>query len=67
MTPEKLRNLFARCVEDVQFQIWNKEKLQEVRFVYACEFGVIWKFTPKAWWQRYASHPQPGFSRLSSI
>jgi hypothetical protein len=22
-----------------------------MRFVYACEFGTIWKFKPKEWWQ----------------
>lgn len=51
MTSEKLKRLFARCVDDAQFKLWNKGKPQGVRFVYACEFGVVWKFTPKAWWQ----------------
>jgi hypothetical protein len=51
MTPEELTKLFARYYEDAQFQLWNKGKAQEPRFVYACENGTVWKFTPREWWQ----------------
>src|ERR1700722_14910956 len=51
MSPEELTRIFARFYEDAQFQEWNKERDQELRFVYACENGTVWKFTPKAWWQ----------------
>ena len=45
-----LYKLFARCAEDAQFQLRTKAK-PEIRFVYACEYGTIWKFTPKEWWR----------------
>jgi hypothetical protein len=51
MTSKTLAKLFAQTAEDAQFRLWNRGRLQGVRFVYACEYGVIWKFTPKAWWQ----------------
>jgi hypothetical protein len=51
MRPEELTKVFARYSEDAQFQLWTKGRLENVRFVYACENGTIWKFTPKAWWQ----------------
>jgi hypothetical protein len=51
MTSEELSKLFAKISEDDQFKLWNKGRVQDVRFVYACEYGVIWKFTPRAWWQ----------------
>jgi hypothetical protein len=50
MTSAEVTKLFARSSEDAQFELWNKGDAQEVRFVYACELGMIWKFTPKAWW-----------------
>jgi hypothetical protein len=51
MTSEKLAKLFAEVAEDAEFRLWNQGRAQDVRFVYACEYGVIWKFTPQAWWQ----------------
>lgn len=51
MTQEKLKKLFARFSDDAQFETWNAGKIPGVRFVYACEYGTIWKFTPRAWWQ----------------
>jgi hypothetical protein len=51
MTSEELKKLFARYFEDAQFQIWNKGKTQEMKFVYACENGLFWKFTPEEWWR----------------
>jgi hypothetical protein len=50
MTSVELKKLFAYCVEEAQFQNWSKGA-PEVRFVYACEYGTIWKFTPKEWWR----------------
>jgi hypothetical protein len=51
MTSHELKQLFTRYSEDAQFEIWNKGRVPELRFVYACENGTIWKFTPKGWWQ----------------
>jgi hypothetical protein len=51
MTSEELKRLFARYSEDAQLKIWNKGGVQGLRFVYACENGTIWKFTPQEWWQ----------------
>ena len=50
MTAQELKKLFAACVEEARFQDWSKG-VPKVRFVYACEYGTIWKFTPKEWWQ----------------
>lgn len=51
MTQEKLGKLLALYSEEARFQTWNAGKIPGVRFVYACEYGTVWKFTPKAWWQ----------------
>jgi hypothetical protein len=51
MTSEELNKLFKQYSEDAQFQNWSKGEAAGMRFVYACEYGTIWKFTPKAWWQ----------------
>jgi hypothetical protein len=48
MTSEKLKKLFVRYAEEAQFQRWSKGT-PEVQFVYACEYGTIWKFTPIEW------------------
>src|ERR1700722_4246346 len=50
MTSLELRKLFLHHAEEAQFKNWNKGA-SGVRFVYACEYGTIWKFTPKEWWQ----------------
>jgi hypothetical protein len=51
MTSQELTKLFAQYSEDAQFQMWIKGKPQEMKFVYACENGAFWKFTPKEWWR----------------
>jgi hypothetical protein len=51
MTSDRLKRVFERYAEDVQFQIWSNGDASRMRFVYACEYGTIWKFTPKTWWQ----------------
>ena len=51
MTSGELNKLFTMVAEDAGFRRWNEGRSQAVRFFYACEYGVIWKFTPKAWWQ----------------
>jgi hypothetical protein len=51
MTSAELKKVFGNYAEDAQFQDWTKGETQGVQFVYACEYGTIWKFTPKAWWQ----------------
>jgi hypothetical protein len=50
VTSEELKKIFGQCVENAQFDAWNKGEVPGVRFVYACELGTIWKFTPKEWW-----------------
>ena len=50
MTSEQLKKLFAYYAEETQFQNWNNGAAK-VEFVYACEYGTIWKFTTKEWWQ----------------
>ena len=49
MTSEQLKKLFAYYAEEAQFQNWNNGAVK-IQFVYACEYGTIWKFTPKEWW-----------------
>lgn len=51
MTSKELTKLFERYVEDEQFRLWDQGSVRELRFVYACQNGSVWKFTPKAWWQ----------------
>ena len=51
MTSEALKKLFGQITQDAQFQNWSKGEAPGMQFVYACEYGMIWKFTPKAWWQ----------------
>jgi hypothetical protein len=51
MTSEEIKKLFEHYAEDARFQDWNKGEASEIRFVYACEYGTFWKFTPKEWWQ----------------
>ena len=46
-----LNRVFADYAEDMQFQDWITRVAAPFRFVYACEYGTIWKFTPKEWWQ----------------
>ena len=51
MTSEELSKMFAHYAEDAQFKDWSQAETPGMRFVYACEYGTIWKFTLKAWWQ----------------
>jgi hypothetical protein len=48
---QQLTRVFADYAEDSRFQNWIAGVAQQFRFVYACEYGTIWKFTPKEWWQ----------------
>src|SRR5438132_1207402 len=50
MTSAELKKVFEQYTDDAQFQRWNKGEDSGVQFVYACEYGTVWKFTPKAWW-----------------
>jgi hypothetical protein len=50
MTSEALKKIFGQIAQDAQFQNWSNGEVPGMQFVYACEFGTIWKFTPKAWW-----------------
>ena len=51
MTSAELKKLFGHYTDDAQFQNWSKGEDPGVQFVYACEYGTIWKFTPRAWWE----------------
>lgn len=42
---------FADYLEDLRFQDWSGSIEKPFRFVYACEYGTFWKFTPREWWQ----------------
>jgi hypothetical protein len=46
-----LTKLLELRAENVRFENWNSQQSVRPRFVYACELGTIWKFTPKEWWQ----------------
>jgi hypothetical protein len=50
MNSFELSRLFSQHAEEAQFREWFRS-VRKVRFVYACEFGTVWKFTPKEWWQ----------------
>ena len=47
----ELTKLLASHAENVRFVDWDNKRTTRPRFVYACELGTIWKFTPKEWWQ----------------
>ena len=47
----ELNRTFAFYAEEVAFENWCKTRSSEVRFIYACEYGTVWKFTPKEWWR----------------
>jgi len=51
MTQVELDQLLAYYAEDIRFQAWNRRQRPGVRFIYACEYATIWKFTPKEWWR----------------
>jgi hypothetical protein len=46
-----LTKLLELRAENVRFQNWNSQRSDRPRFIYACELGTIWKFTPMEWWQ----------------
>jgi hypothetical protein len=50
MTSLELRKLFAYHAEEAEYRNWS-QGAREVKSVFACEYGTIWKFTPKEWWQ----------------
>jgi hypothetical protein len=51
MTSKEIKRLFGHYADDARFQDWSKGEAPGMQFVYACEYGTIWKFTPKEWWQ----------------
>src|SRR5215470_3844176 len=51
MTQDQRNKAYAYYAEDLAFENWRKARLHAVRFVYACEYGTAWKFTPKEWWR----------------
>ncbi len=51
MTTEQIIKTFATGAEDARFRDWDQGRTIQWRFVYLCEFGTIWKFGPKEWWQ----------------
>ena len=51
MTQVELNQILAHFAEDIGFQNWNMRQRPGVRFIYAYEYGTVWKFTPKEWWR----------------
>ncbi len=51
MTSKELNKIFDNYAEDARFRSWSKGEAPGMKSVYACEYGTIWKFTPKEWWK----------------
>jgi hypothetical protein len=51
MTSNELGKLMAQHAENSRFEDWNSGRKEMPRFIYACEYGTFWKFTPREWWQ----------------
>jgi len=51
MTAQQLNKLFSDAAADASFQRWSEQRRPWFRLVFACEYGTIWKFTTKEWWQ----------------
>jgi hypothetical protein len=51
MTTDQIIKIFAADAEDARFRDWDRERTAKWRFVYLCEYGTIWRFTPKEWWR----------------
>jgi hypothetical protein len=51
MTTERILEVFAADAEDARFRTWDRGRTIPWRFVYLCEYGTIWRFGPKEWWQ----------------
>ena len=62
MTQEELNQILAHVAEDIRFQAWNRQQRPGVRFIYACEYATLWKFTPKEWWRFVTKTNQNGGS-----
>src|SRR5579864_5922354 len=60
MTQEELNQILAHVAEDIRFQAWNRRQRPGVRFIYACEYATLWKFTPKEWWRFVSKTNQNG-------
>ncbi len=50
MSSQELCRLFAAYAEESDFRHWSK-KQKPIKTVYAGEYGMVWKFTLKEWWQ----------------
>lgn len=51
MRTEQIFKILTAEVEDTRFRDWLQGQTPEWRFTYLCEYGTIWKFGPKEWWQ----------------
>lgn len=51
MTAAELARLFTTCAVDAQFETWAKERKPHFHTVYLCDYGTIWKYSLKEWWQ----------------
>ena len=49
--PETLTETFARYADGAAYRQWNQGRTLKVRFVYACQDEVVWKFTTEEWWR----------------
>lgn len=51
MTTDQVFKILAADAEDARFRTWDQSRTIRWRFVYLCEYGTIWRFGPKEWWQ----------------
>lgn len=51
MTPSKLNKVIIQYQQNISFEQWLSRQTHPPIYVYACEFGTVWKFTSKEWWQ----------------
>jgi hypothetical protein len=48
---EPISETFARYAEGAAFRQWRRGRTIEIRFVYASQDDVVWKFTIEEWWR----------------
>lgn len=51
MTSTELNRIIIRYQQNLSFEDWISRQTRRPTCIYVCEFGTIWKFTSKEWWQ----------------
>jgi hypothetical protein len=51
MTSIKLHKIIIQYQQNISFELWISRQTRRPTYIYACEFGTVWKFTAKEWWQ----------------